>query len=322
MHVLVYEHCTASARAGIAMPASLLREGWAMLSAIQSDLARCPGVVAEGLFDLAEDRIAEADFTLVIAPEPDDLLARLCEQVERAGGRLLGPDCGAVRLTADKLALGQHLARHGVSSPACAVLPEGDPTRVTCSYPAVLKPRDGAGSQATYLVAEPAGLEACVSAARAEGWTGELILQPFVSGSAVSIAFLIGPGRILALPATWQHLSLDGRFRYLGGQLPLPRDLQERAERLGRRAVECVGGLRGYVGVDLVLGAAPDGSQDAVIEINPRLTTSYVGLRALAQHNLAEVLLAIVQGLSLPTLSWRSAPIRFQADGAVEALSS
>ena len=40
--------------------------------------------------------------------------------------------------------------------------------------------------------------------------------------------------------------------------------------------VESFSGLRGYVGVDVVLG------QDKlyVVDVNPRLTTSYVGLRA------------------------------------------
>ena len=52
----------------------------------------------------------------------------------------------------------------------------------------------------------------------------------------------------------------------------------------------------GYVGVDLVLGREPDGSEDVVIEINPRLTTSYVGLRAAARTNLAEAMWQVAQG--------------------------
>ena len=112
------------------------------------------------------------------------------------------------------------------------------------------------------------------SRAAAEGWRGELIRQTFVPGMAASVAFLIGPGRCVPLAPAAQHLSDDGRFRYLGGSVPLTAELSERAIRAGRRAVEAIGGLRGYVGVDVVLG-----DTDQVIEINPRLTTSYVGLR-------------------------------------------
>jgi predicted ATP-grasp superfamily ATP-dependent carboligase len=35
-------------------------------------------------------------------------------------------------------------------------------------------------------------------------------------------------------------------------------------------------GLAGYVGIDLLL---PDGGDPLIVEINPRLTTSYVGYR-------------------------------------------
>ena len=144
-----------------------------------------------------------------------------------------------------------------------------------------------------------------------------MIVQPFAPGRAVSVAFLTGPAGRVALPAAQQVLSDDGRFHYQGGRLPLPRDLNERAQRLAGRAVAAVEGLCGYVGVDLVLGAAADGSGDRVIEINPRLTTSYVGLRALARFNLAEALLAAASGAALPPLRWRPGPVLFQADGRV-----
>ena len=39
------------------------------------------------------------------------------------------------------------------------------------------------------------------------------------------------------------------------------------------------GGLNGWVGVDLILGPDIKGSKDFVFEINPRLTTSYLGAR-------------------------------------------
>ena len=41
----------------------------------------------------------------------------------------------------------------------------------------------------------------------------------------------------------------------------------------------------------MVLGENPSGEDDVVIEINPRITTSYVGLRAATGVNLAAPLL-------------------------------
>jgi predicted ATP-grasp superfamily ATP-dependent carboligase len=140
-----------------------------------------------------------------------------------------------------------------------------------------------------------------------------MILQPYLGGRAVSVACLGG----VPLPAAEQCLSTDGRFHYQGGRVPLPPSLAVRAQRLAARAVAAIPGLCGYVGVDLVLGEPTDGSNDAVIEINPRLTTSYVGLRRLARCNLAEAILAAGLGRLLPNLSWHSATIHFRADGGL-----
>ena len=93
--------------------------------------------------------------------------------------------------------------------------------------------------------------------------------------------------------------------------MPLSPELNARAQYLGQRAAQAVEGLFGYVGVDLVLGSCADGKDDAVIEINPRVTTSYVGLRRLARFNLAEALLAVTTGAALPVLDWRQELITF-----------
>ena len=66
----------------------------------------------------------------------------------------------------------------------------------------------------------------------------------------------------------------------------------------------------GYLGIDLVLGQAVDGSEDVVIEINPRMTTSYIGLRQAATGNLARAMLNVAAGHTAE-LSFRAEPLRF-----------
>jgi predicted ATP-grasp superfamily ATP-dependent carboligase len=341
MRVFVYEYVIGRGRE--AGTISLHVEGWAMLSALVEDFCRIPGVhvvtlvhstlqrtlghtcvrFSEGDEEPIFKRLAaEADFTLVIAPEFADLLLERCRWALEAGGRLLGSTPDAVALAADKLALAEHFQNHDIATPrtmrlgdflAPAALARRPPW-----VPAVCKPRHGAGSQAVFLVHDSDDLEGAGIRATIDVPGDELIVQPFVRGGSASVAFLIGSQGILPLLPASQDLSEDGRFRYRGGELPLPPDLGERVIQLATRAVQAVSGLQGYVGVDLVLGESADASEDYVIEINPRLTTSYVGLRKLSCGNVAKAMLEVACGAPIRELAWHAGRVRFQPDGRVE----
>jgi predicted ATP-grasp superfamily ATP-dependent carboligase len=337
MRVFVYEYTCAALADGEPLPASLRAEGQAMLAALLDDLNRIPGVETITLLSpdggpcpgevrrlrevgaeraLFHELAGAADGALNIAPEFDGILAERCRWVLEAGGRLLGPSVEGVEQTADKLHLSALLHRQGVPTPACYPAADGWVMERE-TFPAVLKPRHGAGSQATCLVRAPEDLASCLARMRAEMPGQEFLLQPLARGLPASVAFLVGPRLQLALAPAAQHLSDDGRFRYEGGSLPLSPELARRAVALGRQAVRAVAGLCGYVGVDVVLGAAADGGNDHVIEINPRLTTSYLGLRALAQDNVAAAMLRVLRGEPVSEMTWRRDLMRFYPDGHI-----
>ena len=88
-------------------------------------------------------------------------------------------------------------------------------------------------------------------------------LEQYVPGLAASVAVLCGPAGDVPLAPCKQRISDDGRLRYLGGELPLAAGLAERATALAERAVAALPATVGYVGVDLVLGRDPHGSEDS-----------------------------------------------------------
>ncbi|MEZ5950145.1 MAG: ATP-grasp domain-containing protein [Planctomycetaceae bacterium] len=70
-------------------------------------------------------------------------------------------------------------------------------------------------------------------------------------------------------------------------------------------------GLKGYIGIDLLvdpLGQAPP----VVLEVNPRLTTSYLGYRTLATTSFAPWILGHE---NKPELNWYPHGVRFDTHG-------
>ena len=86
---------------------------------------------------------------------------------------------------------------------------------------------------------------------------------------------------------------------------------------LADRALAAMPPALGYVGVDLVLGKAGDGLEDYCIEINPRLTTSYVGLRAATDDNLAFAMLENAAGREVVP-EFHTTELEFTADGTIQ----
>jgi len=333
MNIFIYEHICGGGFADQDLPDVLRQEGWAMLSHIIADFADLPETsvttcldrrfAAESLpaditrVDTADqcqtrfDQLtAAADWTLVIAPEFDDILYRLTLRVEQIGKRLLGSTPQAVRLGADKYALAAHWTRRDIPTIPTRLI-HLDPRDINpAELPAVLKPRDGAGSVQTYLIHDTQELETILATAADEKRIDSAILQPYIEGDPISMSFLVGREQMISMPCTRQFLTDDGRFAYLGGEGPLEGPDIDAARDVARRAIQSVEGLSGYVGVDLIL--TPTGP--IVVELNPRLSTSYVGLRRLCKSNLAQAMINVIMGRYTEPLEWRHDRIRFGTD--------
>ena len=334
MHIFLYEWATGGGLVDQPgpLPASLVREGMAMIGALAADLVRIEGCRVTALRDPRVLQLAlpsceivdvfssfshgeeierlssAADAAIFIAPEFDGILLATVLRAVAGGARLLSPPPQFIRIAADKQRTAEVLTEAGVPTPRGIVLEPEDHLPDDFAYPAVLKPIDGAGSQDTYLVTGPH------DAPPAYAWPRRL--ERYVPGLPASVALLCGPAGRVALMPCKQRISDDGRLRYLGGELPLTAGLAERATALAEQAIDALPPATGYVGVDLVLGRDPHGSEDVVIEVNPRFTTSYVGLRSAAQTNLAEIMWLIAQGESHRVEFYRR-PIEFDPHGNV-----
>jgi predicted ATP-grasp superfamily ATP-dependent carboligase len=330
MQLLLYEYLTGgglwSASADASGGHPLLAEGRAMVRALRADLARIEGVrliefqdsrfpsesvpqsTVVAIASRAQERVELArwsrrsDGVILIAPETAGCLGERAAWVEQSQGRLLSPDPAFIRLTSDKSATAQMLAAAGVPVPRGVRWEPGQPFPTGWTFPALLKPNDGAGSVETHVVSDASSAERLRALPG-----GARRLEEYCAGELASVMVLCGRRRQILLPPCRQRMSATRPLRYLGGSYPLPQELTTRACRLARAALAALPPTQGFVGVDIILGSAPGGAADVVLEVNPRLTTSYVGLRRATSLNLAAAMLAVQRGGRYPLFFHRGA---------------
>ncbi len=242
---------------------------------------------------LWEAGMRQADAVWPIAPESGGVLERLCRLAVAHGKRLLGSTPQAVALAASKRATAAVLAAHGV-----AVLPTFLPEALPqgSDGPWVAKPDDGAGCGDTRWFADPAALHAWLQQG---GRHASHVVQPYWPGVPASLSMLCRDGQAWLLSCNRQDVRLhDGAFTFHGCVVG---GMAARAGEFGVLATAVAAampGLAGHVGVDVIVG--DHGVR--VLEVNPRLTTSYAGLHRALGVNPARLALDLLYNEHFPCL--------------------
>ena len=318
--ILVHEYVTGGGWPAPDLPPGLAEEALAILRALLADLqawGRFPVVTTRDRrlphTELAADRVVDVDAevyptallglardcgaALVVAPEGGGVLEHLSSLVLDAGVCLLGSLPEAVAVAADKWECYRRFAQAGLPTPKTTrVAPHAASVAAAgLGYPVVVKPLDGAGCEGVGLATDDAVLKRALQQPALLG-AESILVQEYVPGAAASVSLLVAGGRSTVLSLNGQRVRAGIPFAYDGGVASLPHPRRAGACELAQRAVALVPGLRGYVGVDLVLGE----ETSWLIEINPRPTTSYVGLRRVIDLNVAEAIWHACRDGSLP----------------------
>jgi predicted ATP-grasp superfamily ATP-dependent carboligase len=315
MKILVFEYVTGGGLGAEPLPPRLAREGGLMLEALVRDLAAIPEVrpvvlrdgrlpVPPGLEQAAEwvelapaspwepvfrSHAASCAAVWPIAPETGGLLENLCRIVAALNPALLSSPADTVRIAASKADTARRLAAAGVPVVPTALFDPARPPR----FPAVVKPDDGVGCEGTRIIAtaedwrplEPGGPE------------GPWVVQPWVDGEALSLSALFGGGRARLLAVNRQSVVRDsGGFRLQACVVNAVPDESGRFRDLADQVAAALPGLWGYAGIDLIRS----GRDSQVLEVNPRLTTSYAGLRRALRLNPAALVLDLWRTGRLP----------------------
>jgi len=273
-----------------------------MLSVLRQSFECCGyEVVTPGGRDFGEEIAGLApkcDVGLVIAP--DALMPPFISRIEHLTHNI-GCDSMAAAVCANKLLTAEILAANGISVP-----------QRKDSGCRVIKPVSGCGSQGVRLSDEPAG----------DGKFG----QEYIRGEHLSVSLvgsrMIGnactyytgkPPLVLAINRQQMEVGQDGHFHYLGGETPVTHPMQEEISAAAVKATTVLG-CQGYVGVDMIVA-----DRVYVVDVNPRPTTSIVGIAACMEEEIADILVQASKGGGPDAVHLRGR-VKFDKDGNVTGI--
>jgi len=330
LNLLIFEYMSGGGYADQKLSSSILSEGYGMLRSIITD-CKAAGNNVTTLLDQRltafnppnkadqttsvssagelSAKLAEAsglaDAVYVIAPESGQVLENLVKSIEASGVTSLNCESAAIRQVSNKMTVYETMKKRGLNVPETVLLgirEEADDIKRLAEelgYPLVFKPLDGISCGGLSIVKDEGEIAGAVEKVARESTGKQFIVQKAIRGKAASACVISTGDEAVAVTLNRQLVTLappDKESGYYGGAVPFRHDLEKEALRAAERAVESVRGLKGYVGVDMIL----TDEEPFVLEVNPRLTLSYIGLRRVADFNPAEAIIDAVIGRKLP----------------------
>lgn len=298
MKVLIAEYAT------VHNP-KLAPEGKAMVAVLRESFERSGHTVlmpASGDFDAEIARLApQCDYGLVIAP--DELLSGFTHTLELATHNI-GSDSTSIAVCASKRLTSKILAGIGIAVPA----------EVPVDYPGrrVIKPIRGAGAVGVRIAQAgevPGNAEMAVEYLQGEHYSVSIVGSRVV-GEACGFYSGLPP---VFLTINRQHIEVDtnGVFTYHGGETPVHPEREDEIIEVAKKTIERLG-CQGYVGIDVIVG-----EKIWVVDVNPRPTTSLIGIVRVIEEEIADILLKATVGLPPKEVHYTGKTALFNETGGV-----
>lgn len=306
--ILLFEFITGGGFAQQQLPGSLAKEGCMMLQALVNELAFCSNIELtvvldwrikdiqltdnttvvnvsknQSVYQLLPDLCRSSDFVWPVAPEIDGALYKTTQLIEKTKAHLLNSSSQAIYLCSDKLAATQLLNQLGIASVETLSL---DQFSDEFEMPWVIKPKDGAGCSNTYYIADESEFTLVKKQLK---YLNDYAIQPFIKGATLSLSCLFSKGEAWLLSCNKQQISIEnGQFKLKACIVNIKSDRVCEYQALINQIAQAIPGLSSYVGIDII---QPDNGIPQVLEINPRLTTSYAGILPATGLNIAKAVI-------------------------------
>jgi hypothetical protein len=248
-----------------------------------------------GLVSEWEQAFSAHDQVIIVAPETDSVLLDWCARADKTGMRRLGASLAALTIASDKSQTAQRLQYHAIAHVPTYRLDTSVPWHDHIGE-WVLKPRDGCGCDGVQRFQSSEQAQQAITALPSmhlSNW----IAQPWLAGQAASLT-LLGSSKgaqLLSMNEQVLNISVEGYVQLEKVTTGSIRQDTARFEKLAQSVHEAIPGLEGVYGIDLLI----QDQQLTVVEINPRVTSAYPGLRAALGINPATLWMQSL-GLSEP----------------------
>ena len=314
--IFVCEFITAGGFNRQELPAGMIAEGKLMRDALLHDLSTLPYEIStttdvriespvigknitvhshDDVWKIWSEQIDAVDAVWLIAPETDGVLQRLTATAIKKGKLVIGCGANAINVTSEKLATYHMLQQAGIPT---------IPTYMAENWPQLpgqwlVKPNNGAGCEDTILFNKADDLADWLKLYPRKKESH--VIQPYQQGIPASISCVMHNGTAQLLSCNKQMISIENnQLSFAGSQINGMRDFWQPFESIARQIAAIDSGLNGYVGIDVIVNVQ-ERNQITVVEINPRLTTSYAGLAEAIGNNPAEL---IINTLTQPDFMW------------------
>jgi tyramine---L-glutamate ligase len=309
LKVLVFEYITGGGLNTSNLPESLAREGLLMLQSLIDNLS---GIETIEQFVMLDYRMVEeispqpaniyvirpdqsyhqefmrlmalCDAVWPIAPECDTVLETLCVAVEQSGKLLLSSSANAVFVAGNKWLTYECLKLHFIATVTTQKLADF----CFSSGEWMLKPIDGVGCEDSFLITDQEHFDTKTTFLDKRKY----IIQSHIVGKKTSLSCLFKHGRGWLVCANRQHFELINQQYHLTEITVNFTSNISKYQNVVNDVANAMPSLWGYVGIDLI----ETEDKILVLEINPRLTTSYAGIHKALGVNCAKSVLELLDG--------------------------
>jgi len=310
--VLVFEYITGGGLSQEEIPASLAKEGMLMMQAIIDELTDNASIVITVLVDYRFKNIQLAsnvnivfvhehqcvyqllpslldivDFIWPVAPEMDGELVKLTQLIEKKDVVLLNSSSAAITVCSDKLVTSNTLKEAGLD-----VIESMQWDQFSQNYPApwVIKSKYGVGCLDNYFIANK---EQLIKITKRIDNKKDYVIQPYIKGKVLSLSCLFKQGKAWLLCCNKQDVVINkGQFELKACIVNISDDNNDLYQKIIDQVASSIPGLFAYVGIDIIL---TENNVPMILEINPRLTTSYVGINQAIGYNVANAVIEMTQ---------------------------